>query len=98
MPLSVIRAGNDNLFQSAIFSETIATLAGTEIEILATNGAVGAARAAGVGAGLYESAETAMQTNALVARYTPNQDADACRQAYKTWENLLKSARSGHTL
>lgn len=92
LPPAVIRAGNDNLFQSAVFSETIATLAGTEIEVLATNGAAGAARAAGVGAGLYASVETALQTNTVVARYAPEQDAEAYRQAYGEWGELLKSA------
>ena len=42
----VIRTGNDNMFQSEIFSTTIATLLGIDIEIYATTGAIGAARAA----------------------------------------------------
>ncbi|MGJ8733503.1 MAG: xylulokinase, partial [Cellulophaga sp.] len=46
--INVIRAGNDNLFRSQIFSETVATLIGYEIEIYNTTGAVGAAKAAGV--------------------------------------------------
>ena len=43
---SVIRAGNDNLFRSSIFCETITTLLGVDIEIFDTTGAIGAARAA----------------------------------------------------
>ncbi|MDA9187661.1 FGGY family carbohydrate kinase, partial [Flavobacteriaceae bacterium] len=44
----VIRAGNDNLFQSEIFSTTLATLIQQPISIYNTTGAVGAARAAGL--------------------------------------------------
>ena len=43
---NVIRTGNDNMFQSEIFSTTIATLLGIDIEIYETTGAIGAARAA----------------------------------------------------
>ena len=56
----LIRVGNDNLFQSDIFSQTISSLANTQIEILESTGAVGAARAAGVGVGFYSSAREAM--------------------------------------
>ena len=41
----VIRAGNDNLFKSKVFGETISTLINTDIEIYETTGAFGAARA-----------------------------------------------------
>ncbi len=53
--LSVIRAGNDNLFSSEIFSNTIATLVGADINIIDTTGAVGAARAAGVSSGDFKT-------------------------------------------
>ena len=42
---SVVRAGNDNLFKSNVFGNTVSTLINTEIEIYDTTGAVGAARA-----------------------------------------------------
>ena len=43
----LIRAGNDNLFQSEIFSSTLSTIINQPIEIYDTTGAFGAARAAG---------------------------------------------------
>ena len=46
--INVIRAGNDNLFRSEIFANTVSTLIGHEIEIYNTTGAFGAARASGV--------------------------------------------------
>src|SRR5690606_39367718 len=52
---SVIRAGNDNLYRSDIFSNTVATLIGQEIEIYNTTGAIGAARACVLVNGDYEA-------------------------------------------
>ena len=54
-PISVLRAGNDNLFRSKIFANTVATLIGHEIEIYNTTGAFGAARASEI---LSEDIET----------------------------------------
>ena len=48
----VIRAGNDNLFQSKIFAETISNLLEQPIEIYSTTGAIGAARAASINNGI----------------------------------------------
>ncbi len=87
--LSVIRTGNDNLFQSAVFAQTLATLADTEIEVLATNGAVGAARAAGVGVGIFGSPEEAVGASAVATRYAPKLDGEASREAYAVWERML---------
>ena len=53
--INVMRVGNDNLFRSEIFANTIATLIGHEIEIYNTTGAIGAARAAGLHDGDYEN-------------------------------------------
>ncbi len=52
--LSAVRAGNDNLFQSPVFSSTVAALLGCPIEVLKTTGATGAAIAAGAGIGHWE--------------------------------------------
>ena len=40
--LASIKAGNDNLFQSKVFSQTISTLVGKEIQLYNTTGAIGA--------------------------------------------------------
>ncbi|MEQ1745949.1 MAG: FGGY family carbohydrate kinase [Saprospiraceae bacterium] len=90
--LSVIRTGNDNLFQSAIFSETLANLTGAQIEVLATNGATGAAKAAGVGAGIFGSPEEAAGDSAAVVRYMPGREASACREAYSVWKGKLENS------
>ncbi len=90
--IRVMRAGNDNLFQSAIFSHTIATLMDAEIELIATTGAVGAARAAGVSAGLFASVEEALQGTAVAGRYQPEKNREAYREAYERWKEELGGA------
>ena len=52
---STIKAGQANMFQSDIFSSAFSTLTGVEVELYETDGSVGAARAAGLGAGIYKN-------------------------------------------
>jgi xylulokinase len=63
-----IRTGNDNLFRSAVFAQTLCDATGIHIEVLDTNGAIGAAKASGVAAGAYQSAEEALGGGAGVVR------------------------------
>ncbi len=92
IPVKMLRVGNDNLFQSAIFSNTIATLVGSDIEMHATTGAVGAAKAAGVSVGIYSSVEEAMQGGTIVHRYEPEKTAEAYQIAYEKWKKELNVA------
>ena len=88
--LSVIRVGNDNLFQSKIFSETIATLMDAKIEVQATTGAVGAAKGAGVATEVYPDLKTAMGSNEVIKTYLPLADLKPYELAYAKWESDLK--------
>lgn len=90
--LQIIRAGNDNLFQSAIFSNTISTLVGAEIELIATTGAVGAAKAAGVSVGIYRSVEEAMSYVEVAGKYEPGGEKEALEEAYGRWKRELSLA------
>ena len=93
--INVIRAGNDNLFRAAIFSETVATLIGHDIEIYNTTGAIGAARAAAIENGDVTAIGKAVMENDYVNTYTPNEHKVAYQEAYAQWktalEKLLKS-------
>lgn len=51
----VIRAGKANMFLSPVFRQTLADVSGSTIELYETDGALGAARGAAFGAGLYNS-------------------------------------------
>jgi len=84
-----IRVGNDNLFQSATFSKTVASLAGCNIEMIETTGAVGAAKASGYGMGYYKSINEAVSDTNTVKTYTPHTNKNEYVHAYKIWEHDL---------
>jgi xylulokinase len=88
--LNVIRAGNDNLFRSEIFSNTVATLIGHDIEIYDTTGAIGAARAADLHKGDFELFGKRIMDNDYVMTYTPLQEKDNYQKAYENWKKELE--------
>ncbi|MEM1323229.1 MAG: FGGY family carbohydrate kinase [Bacteroidota bacterium] len=83
--LEVMRVGNDNLFRSSTFATTIASLLGSRIEMMATTGALGAARAAGVAVGIYNTIEEATQNNQLDTTYWPAASTQHYQAAYDSW-------------
>ncbi|MDT0553075.1 xylulokinase [Urechidicola vernalis] len=89
--IKVIRAGNDNLFRSEIFSNSVATLIGHEIEIYDTTGAVGAARAAGLTDGDFENFGNQIMRNDYLKTYKPIADAAEYEKAYQLWKKSLVS-------
>jgi xylulokinase len=88
--IKVIRAGNDNLFRSEIFSNTVATLIGHEIEIYNTTGSVGAARAVGLVDGDYEKFGQNIMKNDHVMTYLPLQNSEHYKKAYQNWKKELE--------
>ncbi|WP_433835988.1 xylulokinase [Flavobacterium anhuiense] len=88
--INVIRAGNDNLFRSEIFSNTVATLIGHEIEIYNTTGAVGAARAVGLTDGDFEKFGSAITTNDHVMTFLPLKNKEEYETAYNKWKQELE--------
>ncbi|UXX79367.1 FGGY family carbohydrate kinase [Reichenbachiella carrageenanivorans] len=90
MEVSVIKVGNDNLFQSAIFSNTISNVLGCKIEMLDATGAVGAAKASGVGIGFYQSLGEAFEKVVPVKVYENGQDRAAYQAGYKLWKTDLE--------
>lgn len=91
MEMKTIRVGNDNLFQSAIFANTIASLTGAKIEVYNTTGAVGAAMAGAVGTGLITDLATAMRRQEMLYRLLPDaQQRAALEKAYARWEKALE--------
>ncbi|MEM9886376.1 MAG: FGGY family carbohydrate kinase [Bacteroidota bacterium] len=86
---AVIKVGNDNLFRSEIFSKTICNLLQNRIEIVETNGAVGAAKAAGVATGIYASIEEAMQSIKVLDTYEADRHVAEYERAFEAWESDL---------
>lgn len=87
---NVIRAGNDNLFRSEIFANTIATLSGQEIEIYNTTGAIGAARAANLYNGDFESYGKLILENDYIKTYKPLKNNEPYFLAYNKWKKELQ--------
>ncbi|QDO93233.1 carbohydrate kinase [Formosa sediminum] len=88
--IKVIRAGNDNLFRSEIFSNTVATLIDHDIEIYNTTGAVGAARAAGLTDGDFKTFGEHITKNDHVMTYKPMQNKTEYMAAYAAWKKELE--------
>ncbi len=88
--LTTLRAGNDNLFRSEIFSNTIATLINTEIHSIDTTGAIGAARAAGFSLGDFKTLNEAFSDDEKVKTFPPLKEKQAYTDAYHLWKNNLE--------
>ena len=88
MDINKLRVGNDNLFQSKIFSTTIASLSGAPIEMVETTGAIGAARGAAYGLGYYKTLGEAVAGDTILRVYEPAQGN--YQQAYQIWKNDLQ--------
>ena len=87
----VIRAGRANLFLSPLFRRTLATLTGARIELFDTDGALGAARGAALGAGLYKSREEAFASLKRLEVIEPEAaDREALEASYERWKQALE--------
>ncbi|SHI65627.1 xylulokinase [Pseudozobellia thermophila] len=86
-----VRAGNDNLFRSDIFSNTISTLIGQEIEIYNTTGAIGAARACELHKGDFETYGKRIIDNDFVMKFKPSADKKPYETAYGKWKDELRT-------
>ena len=86
----VMRAGNDNLFRSEIFSTTVATLTNQDIEIYNTTGAIGAARACDLHKGDFDAFAKVILENDYIMTYKPSKEKEAYKKAYEIWKSELK--------
>lgn len=87
-----VRAGNANMFLSPLFTEAFATVTKSVVELYNTDGSQGAARAAGIGAGIYKDFKEAFVGLNCKRVIEPNRDLEAAyRQAYQNWLGRLES-------
>lgn len=88
---NVIRAGKANLFLSPLFRQTLATICNVRIELYNTDGALGAARGAALGAGLYKSRDEAFASLTKLEAIEPcESDREALDAAYALWLSRLE--------
>ncbi len=83
-----IHAGLANMFQSQVFREALSGVSGATIELYNTDGSVGAAKGAGIGAGIYRNAQEAFSTLERLEVVLP-QHEEAYRAAYAAWKERL---------
>ncbi len=95
MELKTFKAGYANMFLSPLFQKTFTAVTGKPLLLYVTDGAAGAARGAGVGAGVYGSFDEAFK--ALEAKETVEPDSAesrAYREPYERWKEELDSRLS----
>ena len=91
MDIRTIHAGRANMFKSEVFRNTLSTVSGAVIDVYKTDGADGAAKGAGIGAGIYQSSDEAFASLEPYAHVEP----DMARQqeyltAYRHWRDTLE--------
>ncbi|MGN0028705.1 MAG: xylulokinase [Marinilabiliaceae bacterium] len=93
MEVSKIHAGNANMFLSPLFRNTLASVSGATIELYDTDGSVGAAKGAGMGAGIYKSHDEAFASLERVAVIEPDAaNAAQYHEAYALWKARLEKS------
>ena len=86
------------MFLSPLFRSTLATLCDARIELFDTDGSLGAARGAALGAGLYKSPDEAFASLERLEVIEPESGwKQALEDAYANWkselENTLKDVK-----
>ena len=88
--INTVRAGDANMFLSPLFGSAFATVTGARVELYNTDGSQGAARGAGIGAGIYQSEKEAFDGLKTTRTIDPEpSQRDAYQKAYETWERAL---------
>ena len=83
-----IHAGKANMFLSKIFRDTLSGISGATIELYDTDGSVGAAKGAGIGAGIYRNNIEAFSTLERLEVITPDHESEY-REAYEKWTSYI---------
>lgn len=90
-----IHAGRANMFKSALFRDTLATVSGAMIDVYKTEGSEGAAKGAGMGAGIYQNHNEAFASLECLAHIEPLvSQRDEYLSAYQRWKSVLNKELS----
>jgi len=88
---SVIRAGHSNMFLSPVFRECLASITNTTIELYNTDGSQGAARAAGLGAGIFASESETFKGLERINTIEPDEKIkQPLLETYENWKALVE--------
>lgn len=92
MKIKTVRAGNANMFLSDVFCFAFVNTIGCELELYNTDGATGAARGAGIGAGIYKNLNEAYSSMEKIKTFSPDKESKVIYAAnYTRWKKKLKS-------
>jgi len=88
--IDTVRAGHANMFLSPIFTEAFATVTGATVELVETDGAVGAARGAGLGTGVFAGPDEAFAGLTVIDTVDPDPNLTSdYAAAYARWSDVL---------
>jgi xylulokinase len=91
MELKTIRAGHANMFLSEVFASAFTNTSGCNLELYNTDGSVGAARGAGVGAGIFANYQESFRGMHIVKSFQPEPSLqNAYGDAYAKWKVELE--------
>ena len=94
MDIKKIHAGKANMFLSPLFRDTLAGVSGATIELYETDGSAGAAKGAGIGAGIYKDHDEAFATLKKLAVIEPDSaKREEYLNAYENWKEKLAKLR-----
>lgn len=85
---TVIRAGKTNMFLSEVFAHSFVNATGVPVELYQTDGSIGAALGAGVGAGFFRNEAEAFSNRKSLTTVVPSQPK-IYNALYETWKELL---------
>ena len=95
MDIRNIHAGRANMFLSPLFRNTLAGVSGATIELYDTDGSVGAAKGAGIGAGIYKDNNEAFATLEKLQVVEPDEaHRSDYLAAYARWKERMERVRS----
>ena len=92
MKIDTIHAGHANMFLSPIFRDTLASVSDATILLVDTDGAVGAAKGAGIGLGYYKDNNEAFASLKTIEEIHPAADRTPYLEAYARWKAILEHA------
>jgi xylulokinase len=88
-----VRAGNANMFLSPLFGQAFSCVTESVVELYNTDGSAGAARGAGIGAGVYKNFSKAFEGLKSTRKIEPNKKlVGQYKAAYEHWLEVLNSA------
>ena len=91
MSIGTVRAGHANMFLSDVFATAFSNTSGAQLQLFNTDGAVGAARGAALGAGIFSTRDECFRGMTMVKEYTPAPELNqAYSEAYSKWKQHLE--------